>query len=1131
MTADCHSVLTPDGPRLDADQVSAVDKQQQQLQLLQQQQQQQQQVDIAITDDHEGAGTVIHVRGPGSCSRMSDLGCVFDKLGVDIVSCSTMPTAGSCDMMLVVVDRHDSQPLDDCMKQSAPDSKPERSGGSDNTLMQRHNADADGELLVAPSPRVGSRRRRGPPPRTPSRIMLSPVAPHGDEKLFVAIPKSGSEKRRRPVMRSATVSAAATPSSAGRQSVLAALLGSQGNLGKFGPTAPSPKAAAAAAAAAGMPYNVAVAAAQLLGNSGSTRDAAAAAIAAAVANEQQQQQQYPPGTPLRSPGFASAPCSAGSSSEALRSPIAATPRGGQVPLTPPTPVHPAVAAAAAAAIAAAAEAAGEEAAAAAAAMAAAAREREALAATGVSCTIAEEVEENSSVVESVGGDADAEDSGSGADASDASDAGSSCSEEWWCGPLTGLTVRDIMTGPLQVVAADADVSVARQLMVQYNLPGILVDVGSGAEPGFLTRRDFFKVSLTRRSHKRRPAKHTVRDIMSHPVIAFDAHEPIESCAQMMQEKGVRRAAVRDTSVVPAAAAESAGESTSAESAAAPRQHLAAYVGLVSDASIFRRLGLYPEEGTALEEEDHMLLGLPLGLRQHHMRGAESSADGSGLDTPCSTSRAVPAAAAGDDSISASSSGAPDVLSRYKTAAALWEVDMSEVEVIKRIGEGSFGEVMVASYRGTKVAVKRLRALDTDDIPMAGERQHDSSTGSSAASRDGSSSPSACSRQGGSQAAFRQFFEREIAILASIRHPNVVNFIGACHKPGQRCLVTEYCARGSLDQVLHKSGLALDLLKRVEFAMDVARGMACLHAQRPIIIHRDLKTANLLVSARFEVKVADFGLSRIKDASHLQVSRAGLEGTIEYCAPEVLRGEPYTERCDVYSFGVVLHELLTRQRPYADQDVPVFLLMVNIGNGSLSLPELPAEVATPGLIELTGRCLAFHAVDRPDFREVLSLLEGEYRGLRAAQQKQPRQAAAGAQQQQQQPQCGQPAQPVLRCDSASGEDARMRKRSDVAATPSGSRYTSPFAAAASADQGDVRVVNDTNPNPAAMEPPVVSARQRGSDNGSGRVSWARKAGSDTGAPAAAAAAAAGGGKPALSPFALLQCPQGDAGETC
>lgn len=80
---------------------------------------------------------------------------------------------------------------------------------------------------------------------------------------------------------------------------------------------------------------------------------------------------------------------------------------------------------------------------------------------------------------------------------------------------------------------------------------------------------------------------------------------------------------------------------------------------------------------------------------------------------------------------------------------------------------------------------------------------------------------------------------------------------------------------------------------------------------------------------------------------LQVSRAGLEGTIEYCAPEVLRGEPYTERCDVYSFGVVLWELLLRQRPYSDAEVPVFLLMVNIGNGTLSLPEVPVEAATPG----------------------------------------------------------------------------------------------------------------------------------------------------------------------------------------
>lgn len=134
---------------------------------------------------------------------------------------------------------------------------------------------------------------------------------------------------------------------------------------------------------------------------------------------------------------------------------------------------------------------------------------------------------------------------------------------------------------------------------------------------------------------------------------------------------------------------------------------------------------------------------------------------------------------------------------------------------------------------------------------------------------------------------------------------------------------------------------------------------------------------------------------------LQVSRAGLEGTIEYCAPEVLRGEPFTERCDVYSFGVVLWELLLRQRPYSDHEVPVYLLMVNIGNGTLTLPEVPLEAATPGLCALVEQCLAFLASDRPDFREVLDVLEVEYKTLRATQSRQQQQRQGSAPQPQQQ----------------------------------------------------------------------------------------------------------------------------------
>lgn len=97
--------------------------------------------------------------------------------------------------------------------------------------------------------------------------------------------------------------------------------------------------------------------------------------------------------------------------------------------------------------------------------------------------------------------------------------------------------------------------------------------------------------------------------------------------------------------------------------------------------------------------------------------------------------------------------------------------------------------------------------------------------------------------------------------------------------------------------------------------------------------------------------------------------------------QVLRGEPYTEKCDVWSYGVLLWELLHRQRPYADTDVPIFILMFSLGNGSLRLPPVREELATPGLARLTERCMAWHPTDRPSFREILHALEAEYKVVR------------------------------------------------------------------------------------------------------------------------------------------------------
>jgi hypothetical protein len=112
--------------------------------------------------------------------------------------------------------------------------------------------------------------------------------------------------------------------------------------------------------------------------------------------------------------------------------------------------------------------------------------------------------------------------------------GGSSSEEWWCGELTGLTVRDIMATPVKVLSADADMAQTKQLMMQHNLPGMLVDAGPDEPVMFLPRKDFLKAMMRRKSSRKRPHKSCVRDIMS-PLLVVDAGMSIESCAQVRAE--------------------------------------------------------------------------------------------------------------------------------------------------------------------------------------------------------------------------------------------------------------------------------------------------------------------------------------------------------------------------------------------------------------------------------------------------------------------------------------------------------------------------------------------------------------------------------------------------------------------
>ncbi|XP_019179574.1 PREDICTED: serine/threonine-protein kinase CTR1-like [Ipomoea nil] len=261
-----------------------------------------------------------------------------------------------------------------------------------------------------------------------------------------------------------------------------------------------------------------------------------------------------------------------------------------------------------------------------------------------------------------------------------------------------------------------------------------------------------------------------------------------------------------------------------------------------------------------------------------------------------------------------------------------DIPWTDLVLKERIGAGSFGTVHRADWHGSDVAVKIL--MEQDFHP---ERYHE--------------------------------FLREVAIMKRLRHPNIVLFMGAVTQPPNLSIVTEYLSRGSLYRLLHKHGAreALDEKRRLCMAYDVAKGMNYLHKRNPPIVHRDLKSPNLLVDKKYTVKVCDFGLSRLKANTFLSSKSAA--GTPEWMAPEVLRDEPSNEKSDVYSFGVILWELATLQQPWGNLNPAQVVAAVGFKGKRLEIPhDLNPQVAA--IIEA---CWANEPWKRPSFSTIMDLL--------------------------------------------------------------------------------------------------------------------------------------------------------------
>nr|GEW56721.1 serine/threonine-protein kinase STY17-like [Tanacetum cinerariifolium] len=170
-----------------------------------------------------------------------------------------------------------------------------------------------------------------------------------------------------------------------------------------------------------------------------------------------------------------------------------------------------------------------------------------------------------------------------------------------------------------------------------------------------------------------------------------------------------------------------------------------------------------------------------------------------------------------------------------------------------------------------------------------------------------------------------FFAQEVETLSRQRHTYVLQLMGAClDPPNHGWVVTEFLNM-TLKDWLHGPGKRRKervtplppLEDRLAKALEIAQGMQYLHEHKPMIIHRDLKPSNIFMDDAFHVRVADFGHARF--LTDEEKAFTGETGTYVYMAPEVIRSEPYDEKCDVYSFGIILNELLTGHYPYIETD--------------------------------------------------------------------------------------------------------------------------------------------------------------------------------------------------------------------
>lgn len=262
------------------------------------------------------------------------------------------------------------------------------------------------------------------------------------------------------------------------------------------------------------------------------------------------------------------------------------------------------------------------------------------------------------------------------------------------------------------------------------------------------------------------------------------------------------------------------------------------------------------------------------------------------------------------------------------------IPYSELEFIEHLGSGEFGTVCRGRFRDKEVAIKQLFWDNTmkEEVVL-------------------------------------KDLEKEVESFRHLRHKNLVTFIGACLEIPHPCLVTEYMPGGSLHHLLHVRQLQLPMLHCLNMCMQLADGVRYLHSQDPVIVHRDLKTQNVVLDLNLNIKLCDFGLTESMERTHITKKNNG--GSPRYMAPELFDCKTkITEKVDLWSMGCIFIEIFGGTLPYDGINTLADLtreLLVH-----KRPPTVPRHIPE-SLRQIMSRCHDFDYRQRPTANQVFELL--------------------------------------------------------------------------------------------------------------------------------------------------------------